>query len=327
MSIAVGVDLGGTNIDMAAVDDDHRVVERARLPTPEGPDAVIEAIVGGVRALKSEASAVGVGAPGPVHQGILVTAPNLVGVTRPVPLAERLSEALTLPVVAENDANAGVIGEWVAGAGRDSNHLMGVWLGTGVGGGLVLEGRLFRGAFGGAGEFGHMCIRQGGALCGCGRRGCIEAYAGRASMERFVETAVASGRHTLLTELRAGKGRHRITSGIWARALEQGDELATAVLDEAVAALGAGIGAAINLLDLDHIVIGGGLAEKLGRDLVERVERATKPFVLVRGDREFVVADLGDDAGVVGAASLARATTGRGGPHPRADDGWAARLG
>lgn len=327
MSIAVGVDLGGTNIDIAAVDDDHRVVERTRVSTPKGPDAVIQAIADGVRALRSRASAVGVGAPGPVNQGVMVTAPNLVGFSRPVPLSEPLSKALGLPVIAENDATAGVIGEWVAGAGRGSEHLMGVWLGTGVGGGLVLEGRPFRGAFGGAGEFGHMCIRQGGALCGCGRRGCIEAYAGRANMERFVQTAADSGRYTLLTEIKAEKGRDRITSGIWAKALEKGDELATAVLDEAIAALGAGIGAAINLLDLDRIVIGGGLAEKLGRDLARRIERATMPFVLAADERAFVIAELGDDAGVVGAASLAAATaagpatSGRGGPHPRTGAG------
>jgi glucokinase len=307
MSTAVGVDLGGTNIEVAAVDDHHKVVERHRVPTPEGPDAIITAIADGVRSLKVGAKAVGVGAPGPISKGVILTAPNLVGFSEPVPLAERLGQAVQVPVVVENDANAGVIGEWVAGAGRGSSYLLGVWLGTGVGGGLVLDGRPFRGAFGGAGEFGHMCIRQGGALCGCGRRGCIEAYAGRANMERFVETAVASGRPTLLTQIKAEKGRDRLTSGIWAKALDKGDDLATQVMDEAVAALGAGIGAAINLVDLDRIIIGGGLAEKLGKDLVGRIEKATQPFVMTPGKRAFVVAELGDDAGVVGAASLARA--------------------
>lgn len=306
MSVRVGVDLGGTKIAFAVVDQRHRVVGRHRVPTPEGPDAVLDAIVEGVRLLDADPDAVGVGAPGPVTDGVLVTAPNLVGFARPVPLRERLEQALGVPVVAENDANAGVVGEWVAGAGRGSDFILGVWLGTGVGGGLVLEGRPYRGAFGGAGEFGHLCIRQGGALCGCGKRGCIEAYAGRGSMEQTVAVRVAKGARTLLPQIAAEKGKDRITSGVWAKALAKGDELATAVVDDAVSALGAGIGAAINLLDLDRIVVGGGLTEKLGQPLVDRVAMATGPYLMVPdAPRRYVVAELGDDAGAVGVAALA----------------------
>jgi len=126
-------------------------------------------------------------------------------------------------------------------------------------------------------------------------------------MEEAVRTAAAKGRSTSLLELAAAKGRDRITSGIWRDALESGDELATEVLDEALDALGAGVGAAINLLDLDTVVVGGGLAEKLGDDLVRRLEAAVRPFLLVAdADRRYALAQLGDDAGVVGAAALAR---------------------
>ncbi len=312
----VGVDMGGTNITVATVDDDHRVVERHRTATPAGPDAVLDAVVAGVRELDAGADAVGVGVPGPVADGVLLTAPNLAGFDHPVDVAARLGAALGLPVVAENDATAGVIGEWVAGAGRGARFLLGVWLGTGVGGGLVLEGRPFRGAFGGAGEFGHMCVRQGGALCGCGRRGCVEAYAGRANMEQAVRAAVAKGRRSILPELATERGKDRLTAGVWARALEREDDLAVEVLDEAVSALGAGIGAAINLLDLDRVVLGGGIAGKLGQPLVDRVARASRRHTLVPdADRTFALAALGDDAGVVGAAALARAAT-LTGDHP-----------
>lgn len=303
----VGVDLGGTKIALAVVDADHRVLARHRVPTPEGPDAVLAAVATGVRRLAERPDAVGVGLPGPVSEGVVMTAPNLVGFTEPVPVAQRLRDALGVPVTVENDATAGVVGEWVAGAGRGSRFVLGVWLGTGVGGGLVLEGRPYRGAVGGAGEFGHMCVRQFGALCGCGRRGCVEAYAGRASMERAVAVAVAAGRSSRLYALRDEKGRERLTSGVWAKALAEGDPLTVAVLDDAVSALGAGVGAAVNLLDLDRIVVGGGLAEKLGADLVDRIAAATRPYLLVPGAaRRFVLAELGDDAGVVGAAALAR---------------------
>jgi glucokinase len=304
-TLRVGVDLGGTKIALAAVDEHHRVVKRHRVTTPHGPDAVLDAIVAGVRELDVQPVAVGVGAPGPVTGGVLGIAPNLVGFTGPVRLQERLEAALGLPVAVENDANAGAIGEWVAGAGQGARFLLGVWLGTGVGGGLVLDGKPYRGAFGGAGEFGHICVRQGGALCGCGRRGCVEAYAGRASMEQVAAVNVAKGHPTLLPELAAERGKDRFTSGVWAKALERGDELATALFDDAVQALGAGVGSVVNLLDLDRVVVGGGLAEKLGQDLVDRIAAATRPYLLVPGaDRSFVLAKLGDDAGAVGAAAL-----------------------
>jgi glucokinase len=310
VTVRVGVDLGGTKIAFAAVDDQHQVVARHRITTPPGPEAVFDAIAEGVRSLDAEPVAVGVGAPGPVTNGVLVTAPNLAGFTDSIPLQERLEAKLGLPVIAENDATAGVVGEWVAGAGQGSSFLLGVWLGTGVGGGLVLDGSPYHGAFGGAGEFGHMCIRQGGALCGCGRRGCVEAYAGRACMEQVVAMNVAKGRTTLLTEIANRRGRDRFTSGVWAKALDRGDELATAIFDEAILALGAGIGAAVNLLDLDRIVVGGGVAEKLGQPLVDRIATAAQPYFIVPdAPRTFRVAQLGDDAGVVGAAALAARLT------------------
>jgi glucokinase len=308
--VTVGVDLGGTNVTVAVVDAGNRVLLRRRRATPAGPDAVLAAITAAVKELDAEPLAVGVGAPGPVLDGVLVTAPNLTGFDRPVPLAEHLADALGLPVVAENDATAGVIGEWVAGAGQGARFLLGVWMGTGVGGGLVLDGRPFRGAFGGAGEFGHMPVQLGGALCGCGRRGCVEAYAGRANMEQAVAVAVSKGRRSLLTELAAERGKERLTAGLWSKALEKGDELANEVLGDAVAALAAGIGAAVNLLDLDRVVVGGGLAGKLGQPMVDRLAHASRRHILVPdAARTFALAQLGDDAGVVGAAALARATT------------------
>jgi glucokinase len=182
-----------------------------------------------------------------------------------------------------------------------------VWLGTGVGGGLVLDGAPFRGAFGSAGELGHVVVHRDGALCGCGRRGCLEAYAGRASMERVVGVRTAAGEPTALTGIMAAKGKERMTSGVWAKAIEQHDPLALGVLHEAVAALGTAIGSAINLLDLDTVVVGGGLTEKLGQALVDRIADAVRPVLLVPdAERRFLAASLGDDAGIVGAAEVAR---------------------
>jgi glucokinase len=218
-----------------------------------------------------------------------------------------LSERLGVPTVVDNDATVGTVGESVAGAGRGARFLLGVWLGTGVGGGLVLEGRPYRGAYGGAGELGHMCVHLGGAQCSCGRRGCVEAYAGRASMERTIATAIAAGRSTALEELRVAAGKERYTSALWAKALKREDPLAAQVLEEAVGALGAAVGAVVNLPRSRPHRRRRGLTEKLGQHLADRIAAAARPYLLVSDvERVVVVAQLADDAGVVGAAALAR---------------------
>lgn len=307
MRAVAGVDLGGTNITVGLVDEDFRVVDDTKVPTPRGPEPVVDAIVAQVRALGDDVVAVGVGAPGPVSDGVVLTAPNLPGWGGPVPLAQRLQEALGLPVEVENDATAGTVGEWRAGAGHGSDHLLGVWLGTGVGGGLVLDGRPYRGASGGAGELGHVPVRLDGAQCGCGLRGCVEAYAGRASMERTVRLAAEAGRPTTMLDIAAGTGKQRLTAKVWAKALDDDDPLAVAVFGEAVAVVGAGIASAVNLLDLDRVVLGGGLTERFGKRLTRRVREATRAHLLVADKPlQVVAAELGDHSGMVGVAALAR---------------------
>lgn len=309
MTTVVGVDLGGTNITAALVAADHSVSGRTKVPTPGGgPDAVLKAIVEAVRDVADEPSAVGVGAPGPVHDGVVVTAPNLPGWGDPVPLEDRLVDALRVPVAVANDASVGTYGEWAAGAGMGGRCVLGVWLGTGVGGGLVIDGRLHDGPYGGAGELGHMIVRQGGRVCGCGRRGCVEAYAGRASLEARVAEEIDAGAESRLPKWRKAKGKDRITSGVWAKALEADDPVAVRLVADAVDALGAALGSVINLLDCDLLLFGGGLTEKLGQPFVDRIAEATRPWVLAPDvPRRYVAATLEDDAGIVGAAALARA--------------------
>lgn len=308
MSVVAGIDIGGTNITAAAVDDQHVVVDDDKVDTPtDGPEAVVDAIAGVLADLEGDVGAVGIGAPGPVNDGVVQTAPNLEGWAEPVPLARMVADAIGVPVVVGNDANVGTVGEWVAGAARGYRYVLGVWAGTGIGGGLVLDGRPYDGAFGGAGELGHVIVRVGGALCGCGRRGCIEAYAGRASLERMVQVAVDSGEETQLFEIMEDKGKDRMTSAVWAKALRKEDPLATRLIDDAVEALGVGVGSAANLLDLDCVVVGGGLAEKLGQPFADDIAEAARPWRLVPDSPlNVVVAELGDDSGVIGAAELAR---------------------
>lgn len=309
MGATIGVDVGGTKVLAAVVDGFGRASEHAKVPTPtEGAGSVIAAVAELVADLDPDPAAVGVGVPGPVSDGVLLTAPNLQGFHQPVPLARMLSERLQVPVAVGNDANLGTLGEARHGAGQGSRDVLGCWLGTGIGGGLVLDGRLHTGFGGTAGELGHVPVQlDDPPRCGCGRLGCVEAYAGRASLKAQVDRAIADGADTDLPAIMEAKGKDRLTSGVWKKALKQQDPLATRLIARSVAALGAAIAGVINLLDVETVVFGGGLAEKLGQSHADRIREAASPRLMAPDvPRRWVVASLGDDAGVVGAAELAR---------------------
>ena len=306
MTRAVGVDLGGTKV-LAALVDDGEVVAEAKANTPTGgPDTVVDTIVDCIGRLDAgSVKAVGIGAPGVVDVtgGTVGSAPNLVGFDQPVPLAAMVADRLGLDrVVLDNDANVGTLAEHRLGAGQVSHDLLGVFVGTGVGGGLVLDGKLRHGPGGLAGEIGHVVVVEDGARCGCGRLGHLEAYAGRSGIEREARARHAGGRSTALVDL-AGSGRMK--SSVIAKALAAGDEVALELLDRAVAALGAALASAVAFVDIDLVVMGGGLADRLGAGFVGRVEQATRERLFVpTGPVRVVPAGLGERAGAVGAALL-----------------------
>ena len=190
------------------------------------------------------------------------------------------------------------------GAGRGRRSFIGVAWGTGVGGSLVLDGRLWLGR-GAAGEIGHTVVVREGAACTCGRRGCVEAYAGRAAMELTARKRADRGEKTVLFRLMRQFGRDRLTSGVWARALDEGDAMAQDLIDRAVAALGTGIASAINLLDVGAVIIEGGLGMRLGQPYADRIAAAMAPHLfLPERAPEVQVAALGDLGGAIGAALL-----------------------
>jgi glucokinase len=189
--------------------------------------------------------------------------------------------------------------------------VLGVFLGTGVGGGLILHGKQWLGR-GGAGEIGHMVVRLGGAHCPCGRRGCMEAYAGRAAMEARARREHDKGVKTDLFKLMKQRGRTRLTSSVWAHAVEQDDPLATDLIDRAVEALGAGVASALNLLDHEAVIIGGGLGIRFGQPMAERILTAMHPHLFNDTRPPAVrVAALGDLGGALGAAMLVLEPTGK----------------
>jgi len=315
--LTVGVDVGGTKIQ-SVIGRSENIVGQHRLETPQsGADDVAAAIVEAATKALAEADAeptdvraLGLGVPGAIDTdaGTVSSSPNLPGFQDPdpVPLAEMVSSGLGgVPVKLDNDVRVGILGEWKRGAGRGYRHLLGVWVGTGVGGGLVLDGELFQGR-GAAGEIGHTIVKPGGRVCGCGRVGHLEAYAGRASMEAEARRRVKKGHKTDLFDIMKRKGRSRLSSGVWASALEHHDKMARDLIDDAVEALATGIASAQNLLALEAIVIGGGLGDRLGAPFVERIEQGMKPLLFVPDAAPKMLAtEFGDLSGAVGASVLA----------------------
>jgi glucokinase len=309
-----GIDLGGTKIQ-AAIVDDGKVVADARRPTPTegGPEDVaaqmVEAMKEAAEAAKLETGSlegIGVGSPGDVEEktGTVTGARNLPGWEGSFPLADRLEEALGAPVRVGNDVQVAVNAEKKLGAGRPYKSFIGVFWGTGVGGGVILDGTEWLGR-GAAGEIGHMVVKLGGARCTCGRRGCLEAYAGRGAMEIEARREHDKGTKTDLFKIMKKKGHVRLTSGIWERALNEGDKLAEKLIDRAVKALAAGIASAVNLLDVEAVVIGGGLGVRFGEPYVKKISKHMhKHLFVVDNPPAMHVAQLGDFGGAIGASLL-----------------------
>jgi glucokinase len=311
-----GIDLGGTKIEAIVVDADNKVLGQSREPTPTdgGPAEVakqmVEAMTGAAKAAGVETAklhGIGVGSPGDVDEaaGTVANARNLPDWMEPFELAAALSEPLGTSVHLGNDVGVATQAEFRLGAGKPYDSVLGVFWGTGVGGGIILNGEPWHGR-GGAGEIGHTVVRLDGARCPCGRRGCLEAYAGRGAMETRARREVDKGAKTDLFKLMKNRGRSRLTSSIWDQALQQDDPLAVELIDRAVWALGAGIASAVNLLDVEAVVIGGGLGVRFGQPMAERISTEMHPHLFNDSRPPAVrVAGLGDLGGAIGAALLA----------------------
>jgi glucokinase len=310
---ALGIDLGGTKIQAVVLDDgDVRGSARSKTPSADGDAVVAEVARCAEEALREAGRGVGVingigiGTPGAVDTatGTVSNASNVAGFKQSYPLAERLSAALGgLPTTVVNDVTAAVLGEHRHGAGRPYDDLIGVFVGTGVGGGLVLGGELWTG-HGSAGEIGHAVVQDGGRLCPCGRLGCLEAYAGRRALERTARELMEQGEQTSLFDVMRAKGRDRVTSSVFKTALDDGDPVITRLIGEATWALGVAIASAQNLLDVEAVIIGGGLADKLGPSFVAAVADELAPRVF--GQQPAVLPSrLGDLSGAIGAAVAA----------------------
>lgn len=312
----IGVDLGGTKILAAVVTSAGAILSRSKTRTraEEGPGAVVRRIVKCVRNVMKSAkvsaeqvSVVGVGSPGPLNPetGVIETMPNLEGWEH-FPLKTVLEQHLGMRVYVDNDVNVGTYGEYVMGAGVGRRDMMGIFIGTGIGGGLVLDGRMYYGFNRSAGEVGHMVIKTHGPRCNCGRKGCYEALAGRLSLVKRMESiARRKGIDSIVLRNRALGQRTR--SGELADAYRGGDAAVVQALEEMAGYTGIVIANLMNLINLELYVLGGGVMEALGAELVPLVEEKAREEAFPNSSRNVRVrpAMLGDDSGIVGAAFLA----------------------
>jgi glucokinase len=306
----LAIDIGGTKLAAGIVDTEGRILARGEIPTlaKEGLEPVLGRIVGLGRDLLSRPEVadvsvhrVGVGCAGPVDlkAGLVFNPPNLPGWTR-VPLTNHLQRALELPTVLENDANAAALGEYRYGAGRGARSIVYMTVSTGIGGGIILEGKIWHGLKDAAGEVGHMTVCPDGPVCGCGNRGCLEAVSSGTSIARRAREAVAAGKQT---ELRLVA---KPTSSDVVRLAQKGDSVASEIWDQAVRYLGIGVAAVITILAPERIVLGGGVTRAgdfLFEPLREHVRQRVK---LVPVEKVPILpATLGPDVGILGAAAVA----------------------
>lgn len=315
--VTVGVDLGGTNVKTAVCTRDGKLIGRDSRPTDadDGLEAVVgrmhesfDAAVGDAGLKPEDVAAVGVGAPGPMNwqTGVVFSPPNLPG-WKDVPLAQIMHDRLNVPVYVDNDANVAAYGEFWSGAGRGTENMVCLTLGTGVGGGIVVFKQLLRGIDGTAAEIGHLNVMRGGRQCNCGAKGCLETYASVTGMVRTAVEGLDAGHRSSLSDACGGK-HDCLTGKMISDAAEAGDEFARWVMEETGRWLGTGIGSLINLLNPERVVLCGGMIAA-GELLFKPVrETARSQCFEVPGKRaEIVAAGLGGDSGVIGAAGCARA--------------------
>lgn len=314
--LVLGIDLGGTKTLVGVVDRDGRILGRGKLSTPshQGGDAIVDVIARAAETaiLESgksfdEVAMAGIGSPGPldIDKGMILFSANMDVVNYPI--AEKLSERFGVPTVLRNDVRASCYAEWKLGAGKGMNNLLGAFVGTGLGGCLIIDGKLHVGHDGNAGEIGHIKAKPNGAKCGCGLKGCLEVYASKTGLVRRFAKARKRGVSSQLFRIWSGPDQ-KLKSRYLAECYKSGDSLVLEELQRAARFLGGSLGGLVNLLSPEAVILGGGVSLALGEPWLNWVRTAAKEHMLVvPEDRETILpAALGDDAGVLGAALLAR---------------------
>jgi glucokinase len=310
----IGLDLGGTKIVAAVLDKDFNIIGRHKRKTraSKGADSVFERIIKTIDdacadagVTREQLAGIGMGSPGPLnpYEGVIVHTPNLG--FKDFPVRAMLEKEFDVPAVVDNDVNVGTYGEFHFGAAKGLQHVVGLFPGTGIGGGLVLDGKLYRGANGSAGEIGHVVIQPDGPLCGCGQRGCIEAIASKTAIAKEAAALVTRGKAPIIAE-GAGTKLDNIRSGILSKAYASGDPDIKEVVHHAARFLGMAMANLVNIFNPEAIVLGGGVVEAMPEPFLEvsgGVMREQAMAYNCEGTK-VLIAELGDDAVVFGGAKL-----------------------
>lgn len=309
----VGVDLGGTKILTALANLQGEILGRILVDTGTNEPAervigriveTIEQVIAGAGVTKDQVKRVGIGSPGSIKikEGIVCFWPNLNW--RDVPIVQIMEKALDLPVVLENDANAAALAEYKFGAGRGTRHMIYMTISTGIGGGIVIDGKLLHGADDSAGEIGHHSIMADGPLCGCKNRGCLEVLASGTALGRYGREAVESGVDTMMGAMVQSPAE--VTGATVTRAAAEGDTVAVEIIQKVATYIGIGITNMINIFNPEKIVLGGGVM-KAGHLFMEKIVETVQERALPgpRARCQIVVAELGQDVGVLGAIAVA----------------------
>ena len=309
----IGIDLGATNIKSLLMDKEGKILVSDKRPSlgNEGKEKVISQIISSIKTLQKEEVklgisqflGIGIGSPGPlnVEEGIIYQSPNIPG-WQNVPLVRILEGKIHLPVFLENDANAAALGEWWKGAGKGFSYILLLTLGTGIGGGAIINGKVYRGARGCGMELGHMIIKEGGMICGCGARGCLEAYASATAVVKRAKAIIKQGHKSYLSQLI--KDMDDLTCEDVFKAASKKDELALLIVEETARYLGTGIGNLLNIFNPDVVILAGGMV-KAKEVLFNPVEKYTRLNCLKSCWEmvKIVPAKLGENSGAVGACA------------------------
>lgn len=313
----VGVDLGGTKI-LAGVFNhelEHIGVSKLSTKSQRGVDKVVERIARCVQDAVDEAdltmkqvAGLGIGAPGAVdfNSGTVIFAPNMEG-WKDVSLKKELEKQLGVPVFVENDCNIAALGVYVAELKSKPRSMVGIFVGTGIGGGLILNGELYSGANHTAGEIGHMVLEVGGPKCGCGNKGCFEALASRTAIFQQIKAGIKGGEKTILTEM-LGNSLEDLRSGDLRKAIRRGDKFVDGVIEGAAEYIGIATANLINILNPEVVVLGGGVIEALADEMMSVIVETATDYAMPGAMKgvEIVASKLGDNAGITGAAVLAK---------------------
>ena len=316
----VGVDLGGTKILSGVFDHSLECIGTAKLSTKSqrGVDKVVERIARCAQDAVDEAdltlkqvAGVGIGAPGSVDfdSGTVLFAPNLEG-WKEISLKKELEKALGVPVFVENDCNISALGVYVAELKSKPRSMVGIFVGTGIGGGFIIDGELYSGSGHTAGEIGHMVLEVSGPKCGCGNKGCFEALASRTAIFQQIKAGVKDGQKTILTEM-LGDDLADLRSGDLRKAIRRGDKFVDRIIEGAAEYIGIATANLVNVLNPEVVVLGGGVIEALADEMMSVIVETTKDYAMAGALKgvEIIASKLGDNAGITGAAVLARKET------------------